>query len=275
MDDPLRLGAYERLAASASVSELSDADRRLVTGFHFAVFPSKIAPKTLAESVALLHAHPAIVEELRELLPLLDERSEHLTYPLDLAQPAGSPVRVPLSVHARHTVDDVLTAFGILDFNKTAWKQTGTDPRRADELGPVLCDARKVGTRVFAVHALQGLCDFAHAVPLGVAVDHHAAVENGTALHSSPEPWRQHLAVRASKKEAGRAHDAIHVLRRRRLRLAQGRPANQLCVEIAETDARGFLPAGEGGQRLTVSATSAARAKPSIFGDLPVAEATH
>ena len=135
MDDPLRLGAYERLAASASVSILSDADRRLVTGFNFAVFPSKIAPKTLAESVALLHAHPAIVEELRELLPLLDERSEHLTYPLDLAQPAGSPVRVPLSVHARHTVDDVLTAFGILDFNKTAWKQTGTirdEPTNSD-----------------------------------------------------------------------------------------------------------------------------------------------
>jgi superfamily II DNA or RNA helicase len=126
VDDPLRLGAYERLTASASVSVLSDADRRLLTGFHFAVIPSKIAPKTLAESVALLHAHPAIVEELRELLPLLDQRSEHLTYPLDLAQPAGPPLRVPLSVHARHTVDDVLTAFRILDFDKTAWKQTGT-----------------------------------------------------------------------------------------------------------------------------------------------------
>jgi superfamily II DNA or RNA helicase len=135
VDDPLRLTAYERLTASASVSLLSDADRRLVTGFHFAAFPSKIAPKTLAESVALLHAHPAIVEELSELLSLLDERSEHLTYPLDLAQPAGSPVRVPLSVHARHTVDDVLTAFGIMDFNKTAWKQTGTirdEPTNSD-----------------------------------------------------------------------------------------------------------------------------------------------
>jgi hypothetical protein len=135
VDDPLRLGAYERLAASASVSVLSDADRRLVTGFHFAVFPSKIAPKTLAESVALLHAHPAIVKELSELLPILDERSEHLTYPLDVAQPAGSPLRMPLSVHARHTVDDVLTAFGILDFDKTAWKQTGTirdEPTNSD-----------------------------------------------------------------------------------------------------------------------------------------------
>jgi hypothetical protein len=125
VDDPLRLGAYERLAASASVNALSDADRRLMTGFHFAAIPSKIAPRTLGESVALLHAHPAIVEELRELIPLLDERSQHLTYPLDIAQSTGSSLRVPLSVHARHTVDDVLTAFGILDFNKTAWKQTG------------------------------------------------------------------------------------------------------------------------------------------------------
>jgi superfamily II DNA or RNA helicase/HKD family nuclease len=126
VDDPLRLAAYERLSGSASVNGRADAERRLMTGFHFAVIPSKIAPKTLAESVELLHAHPAIVEELRELIPLLDARSEHLTYPLDLAHPVGAPVRVPLSVHARHTVDDVLTAFGILDLNKTAWKQTGT-----------------------------------------------------------------------------------------------------------------------------------------------------
>ena len=125
VDDPLRLAAYERLATSRSVGELTDTDRRLLTGFHFGAIPSQIAPKTLAESVALLHAHPAIVEDLRELIPVLDERSEHLTYPLELAQPDGSFLRVPLSVHARHTVDDVLTAFGILDFGRTAWKQTG------------------------------------------------------------------------------------------------------------------------------------------------------
>ncbi len=125
VDDPLRLAAYERLAASASVDGLTEADRRLVTGFHFAAMPSKIAPRTLAESVALLHAHPAIVEELRELTPLLDERSEHLTHPLDLAQPDESVLRMPLSIHARHTVDDVLSAFGILDFDRPAWKQTG------------------------------------------------------------------------------------------------------------------------------------------------------
>ena len=60
----------------------------------------------------------------------------------------------------------------------------------------------------------------------------------------------EYPALRASTKEAGRAHDALHVHRPCRLRLAQGRPTNQLRVEIAKTNARGFLPAGEGGQRL-------------------------
>jgi len=125
VDDPLRLAAYQRLAQSASLDDLTDMGRRLITGFHFAAIPSRIAPASLLESVELLHAHPAIIQELRELIPLLDERAEHLTYPLELAQSDRSPMVVPLSVHARHTVDDVLTAFGILDFGRTAWKQTG------------------------------------------------------------------------------------------------------------------------------------------------------
>ncbi len=131
VDDPLRLAAYQRLlgllglAESAVNDALTDAERRLVTGFHFAVIPSRIAPSSLAESVALLHAHPAIVQELRELIPLLDEQSDHLTYPLDGPEAPSLHKEMPLSVHARHTVDDVLTAFGLLDFDKTAWKQTG------------------------------------------------------------------------------------------------------------------------------------------------------
>jgi hypothetical protein len=125
VDDPLRLAAYERLAQSASLDDLTDMGRRLMTGFHFAVIPSRIAPASLAESAELLHAHPAIVQELRELIPLLDERADHLTYPLELVQADGSSLHLPLSVHARHTVDDVLTAFGILDFGRTVWKQTG------------------------------------------------------------------------------------------------------------------------------------------------------
>jgi superfamily II DNA or RNA helicase len=125
VDDPLRLAAYARLAASASIEGLVTADRRLMTGFCFVTFPEEIAPQTLAEGINLLHSHPAIVQELRELIPLLDERSDHLTYPLSLRFRDDSIIGVPLSVHARHTVDDVLTAFGIVDFDQTVWTQTG------------------------------------------------------------------------------------------------------------------------------------------------------
>jgi len=125
VDDPLRLAAYARLAESTVLGDPTDMERRLLTGLHFAVIPSKIAPASLADSVALLHTHRAIVQELGELITLLDERADHLTYPLELVQRDGSPAQIPLSVHARHTVDDVLTAFGILDFGRTAWKQTG------------------------------------------------------------------------------------------------------------------------------------------------------
>jgi hypothetical protein len=92
VDDPLRLAAYERLAQSPSLDDLTDMGQRLITGFHFAVIPSRIAPASLPEFAELLHAHPAIVQELRELIPLLDERADHLTYPLELTQADGSPL---------------------------------------------------------------------------------------------------------------------------------------------------------------------------------------
>jgi hypothetical protein len=125
VDDPLRLAAYERLARSASLDSVTNMERHLITGLHFAVIPSRIAAASLRDFTDLLHAHPAVIQELRELIPLLDQRAAHLTYPLQLVQPDGSHVVVPLSIHARHTMDDALTAFGILDFGRTAWKQTG------------------------------------------------------------------------------------------------------------------------------------------------------
>jgi hypothetical protein len=80
-------------------------------------------PETLEDSLGLLRRHPALVQELRELLPLLDDISEHLTYPLD--EELGWTHRIPVSVHARHTMDDVLTAFGLLDVGGGFWRQTG------------------------------------------------------------------------------------------------------------------------------------------------------
>jgi len=89
---------------------------------HFSLLKDAPAP-TVESSLALLHQHPAIVAELGELFPLLDERTDHLTHPLD--ESVGWVHRVPLSVHARHTVRDILTAFGILKVGGSTYEQKG------------------------------------------------------------------------------------------------------------------------------------------------------
>ena len=123
VDDPLRIAAYlQALVRPTSADEHASA-RRLQAGLHFGLVPTRSGQPRSKARCGLLAAHPAIVEELQELLPLLDELADRLTYPLN--EDLRWEHRVPLSVHARHTMDDVLTAFGLLDIAKPFWKQTG------------------------------------------------------------------------------------------------------------------------------------------------------
>ena len=48
---------------------------------------------------------------------------KRVTYPLEDELRWGH--RIPLSVHATHSLDDALTAFGLLDIGKKLYKQTG------------------------------------------------------------------------------------------------------------------------------------------------------
>jgi hypothetical protein len=52
---------------------------------------SNNAPATLEEARDAFNAHPAIVEELLELLDLLEERAERLTYPLEMGALKDAP----------------------------------------------------------------------------------------------------------------------------------------------------------------------------------------
>ncbi len=123
VEDPLRIAAYRLALSSPSTAGLDESMRRLLVGLHFSLMPSNPASDTLDASLQQLHQHPAIVEELRELLPLLDDLSDHLTYPLD--EEVGWDHRIPLSVHARHSLRDVLTAFGKLTMGGSVYEQTG------------------------------------------------------------------------------------------------------------------------------------------------------
>ena len=68
VEDPLRLAAYKLALSSPSTAGLDESTRRLLAGLHFGLMPSSVAPDTLEASLQLLHTHPAIVEELGELL---------------------------------------------------------------------------------------------------------------------------------------------------------------------------------------------------------------
>ena len=79
-------------------------------------------PATLGESLAVPQQHPAVVDEMLELLDLLEERAEHVTYPLEFGTPTRDVARderallprVPLSVHARHSLAKIFAAVGRL-----------------------------------------------------------------------------------------------------------------------------------------------------------------
>ncbi len=105
LDDPLRLEAYRRWLQSQGSD--GTADPRLIAGLMYTLWTGN-APGTLEEAARRLAAHPAIVAELLELLDLLEERAEHLTWPLEGAKLG----EIPLAVHARHTQVELFAAFG-------------------------------------------------------------------------------------------------------------------------------------------------------------------
>ena len=83
------------------------ADPRLITALVYTLWSGN-APATLEEARDAFNAHPAIVLELLELLDLLEERAEHLTYPFE----TGGSEDPPLRIHARHSLVEIFSAFG-------------------------------------------------------------------------------------------------------------------------------------------------------------------
>jgi hypothetical protein len=204
VEDPLRIAAYKLGLSSPSTAGLDESTRRLLAGLHFSLMPSNVAPDTLEESLQLLHQHPAIVEELWELLPLLDDLSEHLTYPLD--EELGWDHRIPLSVHARHSLRDVLTAFGMLTVSGSIYEQTGVfrDERTNSDLFFVTLEKSE---RDYSPSTLYK--DYAVSLEL-----FHWESQSGTSQHSSTGQRyiRQReigghilLFVRQRRKQDGRA----------------------------------------------------------------------
>lgn len=123
VDDPARIGAWQRWLdadRAPEVAALSPSEQRLLRMLT-AQIADRAIPRTatLQQAADLCWEHPQVLAELRELLPLLGERADHLHQPLQ------SHHDVPLRVHARYTRIEILAAFGVGEGAKVAPWQSG------------------------------------------------------------------------------------------------------------------------------------------------------
>ena len=185
IDDPLRLDAYRQWLRG------EDADGRLITALVHTLW-GRAAPAKLDEAARAMQEHPAIVAELLDLFDLLEERADHLTYPLSEAGAEAPALRtsVPLSIHARHSLVEIFSAFGRITPDKFYQHREGVYRDEATNSDLFFVTTREVRTRLLAFDALQGLRHLADAVSLGIAVAHDAAITNRPALHQAPRARR-------------------------------------------------------------------------------------
>ena len=109
IDDDIRITSLTKLlgtSAPPDLASLSVAERRLarmlIAGLGATSIP---AGTSLQSAVDLVWQHPQVHSELRQLMPMLAERIDHLHTPAGLQD-------VPLQVHARYTRGEILAAVG-------------------------------------------------------------------------------------------------------------------------------------------------------------------
>jgi superfamily II DNA or RNA helicase len=128
LDDPERLALYRRAVAG----ELSDDDLdpegsvgRALMGLHFVIWGTSSSISSLSDSMDRLRQHAALAAEMGDLFELLEDRAEHIPEPLD--RHVGWEHGVPLGVHARASLDEVLAAFGRMTFARKGRLRQGVD----------------------------------------------------------------------------------------------------------------------------------------------------
>ena len=105
IDDAARLQAYAGFAAGPTAPQPDDPrTSALLRMMIVAVAGQVLQEQDLSDAAALVWRHPQVLAELRELLPVLAERSDHLHHGLP-----GRP-GVPLLIHARYTRQEILAA---------------------------------------------------------------------------------------------------------------------------------------------------------------------
>ena len=108
VDDRLRRDAYSRLLADdVAADALSPVERHLAGMLTASLWPSG-APGDLPTVLDVLRHEPAVRDELAQLVDIAFDTARHATRTLD-----GSIADLPLSVHARYSRDEIVSALGV------------------------------------------------------------------------------------------------------------------------------------------------------------------
>ena len=118
-------GVLLQASRPPAISNPNSATGRALMGLHFAVWGPESAIATLGESIDRLRHHPALVAELRELFDVLEEQANHLPEPLDTHMRWEH--QIPLAVHSRASLDEIMAAFGRMTFHRRNRLRQGVD----------------------------------------------------------------------------------------------------------------------------------------------------
>ena len=94
-------------------------------GLHFSIWGRDSAVDSLRKSVDKLRQHPALAAELSEVWDVLEDQADHLPEPLDAHMRWEH--RIPLAVHSRASLDEILAAFGRMTFERQNRLRQGVD----------------------------------------------------------------------------------------------------------------------------------------------------
>jgi len=128
LDDPDRLSLYRRaVRGELSQSEMDPLgpSGRTLMGLHFALWGDKGSFESLEGSLQRLLANPAIAAEMSDLFDLLDDEAQSLTEPLDRHMRWNH--RVPIGVHSRASLAEILSAFGRMSLARPHRLRQGVD----------------------------------------------------------------------------------------------------------------------------------------------------
>src|SRR5690606_32143394 len=110
VDDPVRAAAYTRLLAddAPDYADLDEGDRAFARMLFFSLWPNGGGFATYQEGLDRLRRHPAVRDELRQVVAYGLAHTRHVPVPLLLDTAPG----LPLAVHASYSREEILSALG-------------------------------------------------------------------------------------------------------------------------------------------------------------------